>query len=427
MTSERRTERELSALLTDLYVESAPSYRFDVLAQTSRMRQRPRWTFPERWIPTALVRRHVRAPELAMRPVLILAALLLAILGLIALQAATRAPTPPPFGIARNGEIVYAVGGDIFVRDTVDSPRRMLIGGPDKDWGPWFSRRGDKFIFFRETVPDTYDIYVAKADGSDVRRLGGPFMDIDTWDVTPDGGQAMVTGRAEHSGKWLMQFYPLDGGPSRVLDLPDSATWARFRPGDGNWLSFRSGDPDAEGTMSMVRIDGTGLHPLDLAIDGVGGMHDFTHGMDWSVDGTQFAFVSVEKDTLDGGGLRIDIATVSPDGVVTGQRRVEFDPTADNELNPVFLPGTDKLLYNTREGIVDFVSIGTPGIPGGTIIPAGSTKEEGIDYIISPDAKTALVLNWGEKKTYLYDFATLQAREVDLSPDDVSAFQRRAP
>ena len=68
-----------------------------------------------------------------------------------------------------------------------------------------------------------------------------------------------------------------------------------------------------------------------------------------------------------------------------------------------------------------------PGVPGGTIIPAGSTKEQGIDYIISPDAQSALVLNWGEKKTYVYDFTTLRAREVHLSTDDVSAFQRRAP
>ena len=65
-----------------------------------------------------------------------------------------------------------------------------------------------------------------------------------------------------------------------------------------------------------------------------------------------------------------------------------------------------------------------------TTSPYGVERDrpaDGIDYIISPDAKSALVLNWGEKKTYLYDFATLQPREVELSPDDVSAFQRRAP
>ena len=427
MTSERRTDRELSVLLADLYVEPAPSYRFDVLAQTSRMRQRPRWTFLERWLPMALARRRAWAPAFPMRPVLVVAALILLVLALVVLQAATRAPTPPPFGIARNGEIVYAVDGEIYVRDTVDSPRRLLISGPERDWGPWFSRRGDEFIFFREVAPETSDLYVAKADGSDIRRLGGPFMDIDTWDVTPDGTEAMITGRAEHSGKWLMQFYPLDGGPSRVLDLPDSAIWARFRPGDGRWLSFRAGDPDGEGTMYLVRTDGSDLHPLDLAIEGVGGSHDFTHGMDWSVDGSRFAFVSMHSDAGEDGGLRIAIATVSSDGVVTGQQPVEFDPKSDHELNPVFLPGTDKLLFNTREGPVDYVSLGTPGEAGGTIIPAGSVTQEGIDYIIAPDAQSALVLNWGDKQTYLYDFATLTAREVELSPEDVSAFQRLAP
>ena len=126
-------------------------------------------------------------------------------------------------------------------------------------------------------------------------------------------------------------------------------------------------------------------------------------------------------------GLRIDIATVSPDGVVTGQQRVEFDPKADNDFNQVFLPGTDKLLYNTREGIVDFVSIGVPGVPGGTIIPAGSTKEQGMTTSSRPMRRAPSSMNWGEKKTYVYDFTTLRAREVHLSTDDVSAFQRRAP
>ena len=134
MTSERRTDHDLSALLAELYLESAPSYRFDVLAQTSRMRQRLRWTFAERWLPAALVRQRAGAPALSMRAVLIVAALLLLVLGLIVLQAATRPPIPPPFGIARNGEIVYAIDGDVYVRDAVDSPARLLIGSPGRDF-----------------------------------------------------------------------------------------------------------------------------------------------------------------------------------------------------------------------------------------------------------------------------------------------------
>ena len=43
--------------------------------------------------------------------------------------------------------------------------------------------------------------------------------------------------------------------------------------------------------MFLVRTDGSGLRPLDLRIDGIGGPHDFTHGMDWSVDGSRFAYV----------------------------------------------------------------------------------------------------------------------------------------
>ena len=144
-----------------------------------------RWTFAERWLPAALVRQRAGAPRVvdasrahrgrpaAARP------------GVDRAPGGHAAADPPPFGIARNGEIVYAIDGDVYVRDAVDSPARLLIGGPGRDFAPAFSRRGDKFIFFRETAPETSDVYVADADGSDVRRIGGPFMDIDTWDVTP--------------------------------------------------------------------------------------------------------------------------------------------------------------------------------------------------------------------------------------------------
>jgi hypothetical protein len=112
---------------------------------------------------------------------------------------------------------------------------------------------------------------------------------------------------------------------------------------------------------------------------------------------------------------------------VTSQQRVEFDPESDNELNPVFIPGSAELLFNTREGIVDYVSLGVPGIPGGEILKPGSTGEEGIDYFLSPDGKRALVLNRAERQTYVYDLVERTSRPVELDKDDVSSMQRLAP
>ncbi len=55
-----RSER-LTAGLTDLAGTGAPDYRNDILRQVARTRQRPAWSFPERWIPMAFLTQSARA------------------------------------------------------------------------------------------------------------------------------------------------------------------------------------------------------------------------------------------------------------------------------------------------------------------------------------------------------------------------------
>ena len=66
MTSERRFEQELPALLDDLFMGPMPTYRDRLLRQTARTRQRPAWSFLERWLPMVdVARQPVLAPRLA--------------------------------------------------------------------------------------------------------------------------------------------------------------------------------------------------------------------------------------------------------------------------------------------------------------------------------------------------------------------------
>jgi hypothetical protein len=51
MTAVTRLERDLPAILGDLSAGPAPDYLDDVFGRTGRSRQRPAWTFPERWLP----------------------------------------------------------------------------------------------------------------------------------------------------------------------------------------------------------------------------------------------------------------------------------------------------------------------------------------------------------------------------------------
>ena len=118
----RRSSRDLAEPRT-------PDYFDDLLWQTARTSQRPAWTLLERWLPMAdiarqpALRRRCRgARSLACRsssaaprrgP---------------ALVTARSRKLPPPFGLARNGLVVYAQDGDIYTADPATG-----VGHGDRD------------------------------------------------------------------------------------------------------------------------------------------------------------------------------------------------------------------------------------------------------------------------------------------------------
>jgi hypothetical protein len=108
MSATDRFERRLPVILDSLAPTRAPEYFDDILGQVDRTRQRPGWTFPERWLPVAdIARTRALAPAPPLR--LIAVALVLIALVLAALfVAGSQRKVAPPFGPARNGEIVYA-------------------------------------------------------------------------------------------------------------------------------------------------------------------------------------------------------------------------------------------------------------------------------------------------------------------------------
>ena len=75
MTSPRRFEQDLPALLADLYLAGTPDYRDDLVQHVARVRQRPAWTFPERWLPVELVTSRVGTTRMPWRQIGVLALL----------------------------------------------------------------------------------------------------------------------------------------------------------------------------------------------------------------------------------------------------------------------------------------------------------------------------------------------------------------
>ena len=61
-----------------------------------------------------------------------------------------------PFGLARNGSIVYAGSdGDIYARDPVTGVTTPLVRGPEIDLAPTFSNDGSQFVFARSVAGAT--------------------------------------------------------------------------------------------------------------------------------------------------------------------------------------------------------------------------------------------------------------------------------
>ena len=170
---------ELPDLLTDLAAPRIPDYVDDVLAVTAVTRQRPRWTFSERWLPmSAISSERVGASNVPWR--LLLTVALVIVLAALALAfAGSQRRVPAPFGPARDGAIVFGAGGDIFVRDAIDSQARLLFAGPTDDLAANFTRDGSHLVWLRhvsgtpDTPTDRIAFVVANVDGSNAREVSG--------------------------------------------------------------------------------------------------------------------------------------------------------------------------------------------------------------------------------------------------------------
>ena len=130
MSTTDRLERDLTAWFGETAAPRTPDYTDDILRQTARSRQRPRWTFPERWLPMSVI----TFGRVTLRPVpwrtvglLVVLALLLAVAAAVYVGSQRRVPAP--FGPAANGLVAYSKDGDIFTVDPTTGLRRAIVTG----------------------------------------------------------------------------------------------------------------------------------------------------------------------------------------------------------------------------------------------------------------------------------------------------------
>jgi Tol biopolymer transport system component len=421
MTTFERFEREIPELMTELAPARVPDYFDDMLRQTAAIRQRPVWASLERWIPMGVLARTQPMRPVPWRSIAILAtlAILLAALAGAALLIGSTQRVPEPFGLARNGSIVFSTAdGQIVSADVQTGATTTLVDGPELDSNPWFSNDGTRFAFDRRTPGSPAALFVANADGTNLRQLAGPATEITWFDWSPTGDRFALSRSGDPSGQVTIMDAS-DGSISTFrLEFPiASAVW---RPNSDQLVVTTQGmqpGGSAEQGFYLVRSDGTGLRPIATGSSVI-------NTPTLSPDGSKLAYSTWET----GGEGRTHIIDIDT-GVEGG---VDFAPDFEfTDLSPVFSPdGTSFVVHRSD---VDGYRLTVLSIDGKRPpVPMGATHPDmtdGATVLFSPDGRKVLATYKDDGTTWLLDVATGDAERMawTVPPTTSATWQRLAP
>jgi dipeptidyl aminopeptidase/acylaminoacyl peptidase len=434
MTSEARFERQLPAVLEDLYLGPSPDYRDEVLAAATRTRQRPAWTFPGRWLPMDITTRTIPVVRLPLRQFAVIAILVALIAAALAVYVGSRQTRlPPPFGNAGNGLVAYSSAGDIYTLDPRTGVATAIVTGPEVDSQPEYSPDGTKLSFARKSATSCcqYDIVVAAADGSGAHivNAGRPVTDDDFSQWSPDSA-AIWIGKGYGT---LLRLDPTGAAAPVVVAEGLRFVGGEARPPDGAQILY---DPDStpEVDLWIMNADGTGARPILPATALTGSQHDLS-AVHWSPDGKMVAFSCGSQTNKDVSHLCV----MNADG--TGVRPLTDESDAWFETDLAWSPDSTRLAFNRwytdpATGSTTVRPIGVAAITGGTVIETGpAPASEGALFSWSPDGKTLLSLPAGllhsptgaaPVRPLSIDVATGSAREVDWQVGGEATWQRVA-
>jgi len=391
MSVDRAFVTSLERYLDDEAGDFTPAYADRVIERTAATRQRAWWSSPERWLPMDLTMRRPLVARANVRALAILAVIGLLIAAIAAYAVGTQHRLPPPFGIARNGEVVVSTDGDIYAVDPTSGQRRILVGGETFDFGGVFDRQGTRFLFLRGAPSDCGKadcgliLAVADADGSGVRELTPPTRLLDWVDWSPDGTQIAYLGERAKGDGHSLNVVNVDGTGLRTLDVHRPAHEIQWRMGAEPEIVFR-GDQvtefDPAPGIFAVHPDGTGFR--ELSPSPATFQNDF-QGVNVSSDGNLIAFMRTDADSR----FQIHILDLR-----SGGERVLPGPAEMAQMGPAFSPDASSVMY---------VRAGDDGRVRLVVAPAdGSTMGRELGPTIAGNGEAINNQGWSPDGTAVY-------------------------
>jgi Tol biopolymer transport system component len=295
------TADRLGAALHEVGGMARPDYLDDIVTRAQHTRQRPTWTFPERWLPMSVVVRREGIPRGALLFALLVLLLVAAFATTVVLTGSpTRVPAPL---VVSNGEIAFASGNEIVAIQADGSDRHVLAAGATLKDGISFSPDGHRMAYWSDNGA-TADLIVADADGSHpttvapsvVERTGPPYA---VW--SPDGTSLAYSSRTQPSsaasacpgsgtqnGDFCTSrifIAPIDGSAAhQVGDATLDARSPAWSP-DGSTIAFGGGNatPGMDVHLYLMDADGSNVRQLSS----VKGSDWAFQRNGWSRDGSQ--------------------------------------------------------------------------------------------------------------------------------------------
>ncbi len=253
----------------------APAYLDEILATTSRMRQRPAWSSLERWLPVQLtLSQRIRPVPPLLRIAAVVVVLALLATGVLLIAGVGHRPLPH-FGYAANGPLTYVDGTTIKLASADGKTIGSGAAIPSGVESLTFSPDGTHLAYRAPGSPPS--IVIADADGSHAQSITGPVaaasseqLGVDPpFAFAPDGRRVGFT--ATDGTRRSIRLVDVNGSNMSTLApaglAGDDETFDPAWSADGQWIAFIWSQPAKAGLMQIYlsHPDGSGGHVLDGA------------------------------------------------------------------------------------------------------------------------------------------------------------------